>query len=71
MWKDSCEHDGMMAFVDASDWWGPEGVAWVPCDGWRCIEAWSMWVVDLVLMVEVSVCVSVLVTPRRWAQWKQ
>ena len=33
MWKDSCEHDGMMAFVDAGDWWGPEGVAWVPCDG--------------------------------------
>lgn len=40
-----------MACVAASDWWGPEGVAWVPCDGWRCIEAWSMCVVDLVLMV--------------------
>ena len=40
-----------MACVAASDWWGPEGVAWVPCDGWRGIEAWSMCVVDLVLMV--------------------
>ena len=55
MWKDSCEHDGVMACVDASDWWGHECVAWVPCDGWRCMEAWSRCVVvhqlGLVMMV--------------------
>ena len=39
MWKDSCEHDGMVACVGASDWMGQKCGAWVPCDDWRGIEA--------------------------------
>ena len=41
----------MRACVVASNWWGLEGVACVACDGWRCMEAWSLGVVDPVLMV--------------------
>ena len=41
----------MRACVVASNWWGLEGEACVAWDGWRCMEAWSLGVVDPVLMV--------------------